>query len=531
MSPAQASSVPLAGNTAWLALFSKDCLAVNRDASSNKASILIWGGNTTVGYYAIQLAKLYNIEVATTCSPRNFDKARRAGATHVFDYNDNEAIAKIKAALPDLRHVFDTVGNETSSATAAKAIGHPEGVLCTVRPGKANTQDVPSHIKVTDVFVFTAFPTEHNYRGKAHWPSYNKPAWKVIVIEHLTDDLSTGLGTFPRLEIAFFAHHAIADGLSGIAFHSSLIDNLQLSLDLVIPARWPLKLDETLSIPPTVEECMDISPCKCIPCNSQSNPSQPVWAGDDISPTPETDFESRVRIITFLPEVVCRILRKCKLAKVTLTGLLHAYICTALQRALKKEGIDEGSTLGFRSVTPFQIRQHTRVSDKDILNHISYLTTYVHHGELDKTVACDAYSDSEEKHIVELARFFSDDIVTKVKQFPHGNNMARQLAQIPDKFQYCKSQGGQKRQYTYELSNLGLILSISPPEGSGIKLEKLVFTQCGFVAGPALGFNCVSVKGGPLTLSVTWQGGIVQESIIESVIDELEARMSCHQEY
>ncbi|XEV01231.1 hypothetical protein FSHL1_006518 [Fusarium sambucinum] len=170
MSPAQASSVPLAGNTAWLALFSKDCLAVNRDASSNKASILIWGGNTTVGYYAIQLAKLYNIEVATTCSPRNFDKARRAGATHVFDYNDNEAIAKIKAALPDLRHVFDTVGNETSSATAAKAIGHPEGVLCTVRPGKANTQDVPSHIKVTDVFVFTAFPTEHNYRGKVHWP-------------------------------------------------------------------------------------------------------------------------------------------------------------------------------------------------------------------------------------------------------------------------------------------------------------------------------------------------------------------------
>ncbi|KAL6922559.1 hypothetical protein FSST1_006585 [Fusarium sambucinum] len=361
--------------------------------------------------------------------------------------------------------------------------------------------------------------------------SHNKPAWKVIVIEHLTDDLSTGLGTLPRLDIAFFAHHAIADGLSGIAFHSSLMDNLQLSLDLVIPARWPLKLDETLSIPPTVEECMDISPCKCIPCNSQSNPNQPVWAGDDISPTPETDFESRVRIITFVPEVVCRILRKCKLAKVTLTGLLHAYICTALQRALKKEGIDEGSTLGFRSVTPFQIRQHTRVSDKDILNHISYLTTYVHHEELDKTVACDAYSDSEEKHIVELARFFSDDIVTKVKQFPHGNNMARQLAQMPDKFQYCKSQGGQKRQYTYELSNLGLILSISPPEGSGIKLEKLVFTQCGFVAGPALGFNCVSVKGGPLTLSVTWQGGIVQESIIESVIDELEARMSCHQEY
>ncbi|KAF5265198.1 hypothetical protein FOXYS1_4005 [Fusarium oxysporum] len=170
INPAEASSVPLAANTAWLALFSDDCLALNPNNTGNKSSLLIWGGNTTVGYFAIQLAKLHNIEVATTCSPQNFDKMRQAGATHVFDYNDEEVVSKIRSALPNLQHVFDTVGNETSSATAARSISQPEGVLCTVRPGKANTQDVPYHIKVTDVFVFTAFPTEHSYRGKAHWP-------------------------------------------------------------------------------------------------------------------------------------------------------------------------------------------------------------------------------------------------------------------------------------------------------------------------------------------------------------------------
>ncbi|KAG7406786.1 Trans-enoyl reductase ACTTS2 [Fusarium oxysporum f. sp. rapae] len=168
--PAEASSVPLAANTAWLALFSDDCLALKPNKTENKSFLLIWGGNTTVGYFAIQLAKLHGIEVATTCSPRNFDKMRQAGATHVFDYNDEKVVSKIRSALPNLQHVFDTVGNETSSATAARSISQPEGVLCTVRPGKANTQDVPSHIKVTDVFVFTAFPTEHSYRGKAHWP-------------------------------------------------------------------------------------------------------------------------------------------------------------------------------------------------------------------------------------------------------------------------------------------------------------------------------------------------------------------------
>lgn len=72
--------------------------------------------------------------------------------------------------MPDLQHVFDTIGNVTSSATSAQAIGKPGGVLCTVRPGKVNTEDVPSTVKVADVFVFTAFPTEHSYRGKGHWP-------------------------------------------------------------------------------------------------------------------------------------------------------------------------------------------------------------------------------------------------------------------------------------------------------------------------------------------------------------------------
>ncbi|RSL41028.1 hypothetical protein CEP53_013017 [Fusarium sp. AF-6] len=170
ISAPQASSVPLAANTAWLALFSGDCLALSRDGSAKKTPLLIWGGSSAVGIFAIQMAKLFGIEVVTTCSPQKFELAKNSGATHVFNYNDPDVVSKIKAAVPDLQHVFDTIGNAASSATAAEAISGPGGVLCTVRPGKANTENVPSTVKVTDVFVFTAFPTEHSYRGKAHWP-------------------------------------------------------------------------------------------------------------------------------------------------------------------------------------------------------------------------------------------------------------------------------------------------------------------------------------------------------------------------
>ncbi|KXH49843.1 hypothetical protein CSIM01_03980 [Colletotrichum simmondsii] len=178
----KASAVPLAANTAYLALFSQDCLGLSRDICTIKPPVLIWGGSCkiqitdgfpnkgVVGYFAIQLAKLHGYPVATICSPHNFDYVKNAGATFVFDYNDTDVVTKLQTAVPTLSHVFDTIGNASSSATAAAAVNGRPGVLCTVRPGKANTEKVPSNIKVTDVFVFTAFPTAHTYRGLVHWP-------------------------------------------------------------------------------------------------------------------------------------------------------------------------------------------------------------------------------------------------------------------------------------------------------------------------------------------------------------------------
>ncbi|KAK2606064.1 hypothetical protein QQS21_003582 [Conoideocrella luteorostrata] len=129
-------------------------MAVNREKTA------------TVGYFAIQLAKLHGIEVATTCSPRNYNKVRQAAASHVFDYKD-------KHIIPRLRQHYRTSGMFLTqlemTITAVKAMCSLDGVLCTFRPGKTHTQNIPSHIKVADVFVLKAFPTAHTYRGKVHW--------------------------------------------------------------------------------------------------------------------------------------------------------------------------------------------------------------------------------------------------------------------------------------------------------------------------------------------------------------------------
>ncbi|KAJ4344963.1 hypothetical protein N0V95_006076 [Ascochyta clinopodiicola] len=165
-----AATVPLACCTAWLALFSKDCLAIDRK-SGKDTSVLIWGGSSSVGLYAIQIARQHGFKIITVCSPKHHEHVKSLGADHVFDYKSSDVVDQIKGAAPRLQYIFDTIGDKSSSSTASDALGEAGGTLCTVRPGKANTEGVSSQAKVTDVLVWTAFLKDHQYKD-FKWPAH-----------------------------------------------------------------------------------------------------------------------------------------------------------------------------------------------------------------------------------------------------------------------------------------------------------------------------------------------------------------------
>lgn len=131
-------------------------------------NIMLTQITASVGLYTIQLATIFGIKVVTTCSPKHANLVRSYGAKHVFDYKDPQVVEKIKQAAPGLRYVFDTIGKPNSSATASNALAG-KGSLCTVRPGKANTENVVDGTKITDVLVWTAFLKDHAY-GEFKWP-------------------------------------------------------------------------------------------------------------------------------------------------------------------------------------------------------------------------------------------------------------------------------------------------------------------------------------------------------------------------
>jgi NADPH:quinone reductase-like Zn-dependent oxidoreductase len=85
-----ASSLPLSLGTAAHGLYGKEYLGLplpSNEPKSTGKTVLIWGGSSSVGIAAIQLAVASGVEVITTASPRNHELVKSIGAAQVFDYN------------------------------------------------------------------------------------------------------------------------------------------------------------------------------------------------------------------------------------------------------------------------------------------------------------------------------------------------------------------------------------------------------------------------------------------------------------
>jgi len=98
----EAASVPLAGQTAWQALFDHGRLERGQ-------TVLIHGGSGGVGAFAVQLAHWKGAKVLATGSAENADFLRSLGADMAIDYKAKpfESVAK------NVDLVIDLIGGET----------------------------------------------------------------------------------------------------------------------------------------------------------------------------------------------------------------------------------------------------------------------------------------------------------------------------------------------------------------------------------------------------------------------------------
>jgi NADPH:quinone reductase-like Zn-dependent oxidoreductase len=131
MSFEHAVVLPLALATAACGLFLEDQLGLRTPSvdpqAANGKTVLVWGGSTSVGSCAIQLAVAAGYEVVTTASPRNFAYVRGLGASHVFDYNDGNIVATLVQFLRDRDMAGALAISAGSGASCIEVLGRCKG--------------------------------------------------------------------------------------------------------------------------------------------------------------------------------------------------------------------------------------------------------------------------------------------------------------------------------------------------------------------------------------------------------------------
>ena len=186
LAPESVATIPLASITAALGLFHE--MGLPLPPATSGASVLVWAGSTSVGQYAIQLAKAAGCFVITTASPARHAYLKELGADVCFDYKDPNVVSHIKsAAKGDLAYAIDCISEQGSTEKVCSALSGANPQVVTILPGVS--AEVPSHVKERPVMMYTIFGRKMHVFGQDHEAKPNDKAFAAKFYKLLTDVL------------------------------------------------------------------------------------------------------------------------------------------------------------------------------------------------------------------------------------------------------------------------------------------------------------------------------------------------------
>jgi len=126
----RAAVLPLALSTAACALFQTDQLGLRHPSAAPEPAgetVLVWGGSTSVGMNAVQLAVAAGYEVITTASPRNHDLVRSLGAAQALDHHSPTVVGDLIEALRGRTLAGAVAVGSTSTAACLQVVAASTG--------------------------------------------------------------------------------------------------------------------------------------------------------------------------------------------------------------------------------------------------------------------------------------------------------------------------------------------------------------------------------------------------------------------
>jgi len=151
-SPEEAAAIGgIAGETASFALYyTLDLPLPDKTVNQSDETVLVWSGATSVGQYAIQMAKASGYKVVTTASPENHEYLKGLGADATFNYKDSDVASQIKN-YAKITRALDCISEKGTTKLAADSM--TGGTVVTLLPVSAEKEGI-EHVKVANILVY-----------------------------------------------------------------------------------------------------------------------------------------------------------------------------------------------------------------------------------------------------------------------------------------------------------------------------------------------------------------------------------------
>lgn len=339
------------------------------------------------------------------------------------------------------------------------------------------------------------------------------PLWRLLVQAEET--------------VIFVYHHAIGDGLSGIAFHRAFRTALNEVSEGDGPLDTVVSTQPGMSLVPPVEQLVDVTVSwkkflqtiydTFAPMRWKS--AYVTWTGNPIATVP--NLKANVRLRKIDADTANALLSLCREHECTFTTFLHTLGILVLSHLITQRypQVFGKEHTRFAVSIPVSARRFTGVSDLSIAEQISGYST---NPCIDRFI--EKYPPTRETFPWTTSAKLRKSIQHDLKDTLQLIGIMGYMATLGIWEKYLLGQLGQKRGHTLELSNVGAMPRENSDEAARAakwEADDVYFAQNNVVLGPAIAITVAGSPSGSIQIGYTWGSEVVDDALVESFIEEL----------
>ncbi|PVH99917.1 hypothetical protein DM02DRAFT_415449 [Periconia macrospinosa] len=359
-----------------------------------------------------------------------------------------------------------------------------------------------------------------------------RPGWRVVIMRDTNADL---------LNITFTWNHPHGDGTGGKIFHELLLEHLNILLSEEASGESSdgevtLEMGDSFSkFPPATEKLahLSVTPKFLLkqlwedhkPTSIFKSPTQADWA-----PHPKSYSPTRFRVFTLDNDTLSKVLNACRQNETTLTALLNGLALVSMTKNLSKS-----KTSAFASVTAIDQRRFLPSNppeypwfdpQKTIGNYVSVMSH-----QFDRDLVAQIRSaltstswdgilpDRVLKLLWSVSARVRHEILARLNQGLK-NDVVGLMKFVPDWRAQMKSDLKKPRKPSWIVTNIGVLQGKKAAGKWSICRGQ--FTLSTETPAAALLISIMTVRDGEMVVTCTWQDSVVEASLVECVVADLE---------